>query len=225
MAEIVSTAANIGGIGLGPLITGFLAESAQAPLYTPYVVFAFLLVVTVPETVRGVDTAWRYRPQRMVVPHAALGQYVAAALMAFVGFAVFGFFTSLARPSSFTSAAAFQIVSSRWARSRQVVIGLILLAAGGIAAGAGVDITFKSAVGTVTGISPAEVPGEALARLFLAGHVGMALPVVVLGLMLQGIPLVPSVMAFGAIMLALVAVTALCLARTHRCGPAAVPAP
>ncbi|MEO8284054.1 MAG: MFS transporter, partial [Pseudarthrobacter sp.] len=105
-------------------------------------------------------------------------------MMAFVGFAMFGFFTSLA-PSFvarqlgitshvvagavafvvFASSAAFQVLSSRWARTTQFVIGLILLGsglvlvtvsiaasslplliAGGIVAGSGVGVTFKSAI-------------------------------------------------------------------------------
>ena len=48
---------NIGGLALGPLIAGILAEFAPLPLVTPFVVFAVLLalgvfgVIFVPETV------------------------------------------------------------------------------------------------------------------------------------------------------------------------------
>lgn len=258
-AEVISTAANIGGLGLGPLVTGFLAEYAPMPLYTPYVVFAFLLlaglllVVTVPETVSRVDESWTYRPQRVVVPRSARGQYAAAAMMAFVGFAMFGFFTSLA-PSFvsrqlgitshvvagtvafvvFASSAAFQVLSSRWARTTQFAVGLTLLAAGlvlvtvsisvsslplliagGLVAGAGVGVTFKSAIGTVISISAPETRGEALAGLFVMGYIGMAVPVVLLGLILQSIALIPSVIMFGAFMLALILITAVALARTY----------
>jgi len=263
-AEVISTAANIGGLGLGPLITGFLAEYAPMPLYTPYVVFAFLLlgglllIVTVPETVNNVDDTWVYRPQRVVVPRAARAQYATAAMMAFVGFAMFGFFTSLA-PSFvsrqlgitshvvtgavafvvFASSAALQVPSSRWTRTTQVAVGLALLGAGlvlvtaaiavssllllvtgGIIAGSGVGVTFKSAVGTVISISAPETRGEALAGLFLVGYLGMALPVMLLGLILQAIPLVPAVMMFGGVMLALLLVTALTLARGYGRGRA-----
>jgi MFS family permease len=258
-AEVVSTAANIGGLGFGPLITGFLAEYVPMPLYTPYVVFAFLLlaglllIVTVPETVNNVDETWVYRPQRVVVPRAARGQYAAAGMMAFVGFAMFGFFTSLA-PSFvsrqlgitshvvagivafvvFASSAAFQVVSSRWARTTQFVVGLTqlaiglvlvtasiavsslpLLIAGGLVAGSGVGVTFKSAIGTVIAITAPKTRGEALAGLFLVGYLGMAVPVVLLGLILQTIALVPAVMMFGAVMLALIVITAVTLARTY----------
>jgi MFS family permease len=257
-AEVVSTAANIGGIGLGPLITGFLAEYAPAPLYTPYMVFAFLLVIglllvaTVPETVASADGSWKYRPQRVVVPKAARGRYAAATMLAFIGFAMFGFFTSLA-PSFvstrlgihshavagvvafvvFAASAVFQVLSSRWKPSVQIVTGLILLTAGlvlvvagiaasslavliagGIVAGAGVGTTFKSALGIVISIAPAETRGEALAGLFLIGYLGMAVPVMLLGLALQAVPLVPAVIGFGAIMLALLIVAAIAMTRT-----------
>ncbi|MEV8148055.1 MFS transporter [Arthrobacter sp. NPDC080073] len=258
-AEVISTAANIGGLGLGPLLTGFMAEYAPMPLYTPYVVFAFLLliglllVVTVPETVNTVDGTWTYRPQRMNIPQAARGQYLASTLLAFVGFAVFGFFTSLApaftsgqlRIAShlvaggvtfvvFASSASFQVLSSRWSRTAQLAAGLSLLAAGiaaviaaiassslpllisgGIVAGSGVGATFKSAIGSVIAISSADTRGEALTGLFLAGYIGMAVPVVALGLIMQSLPLVQSVVIFGSVMLALTVVTALALIRTR----------
>jgi MFS family permease len=270
-AEVISTAANIGGLGLGPLLTGLMAEYVPMPLYTPYVVFAFLLLIglllmaTVPETVKHVDGTWTYRPQRVVVPRAARGQYAAVALMAFVGFAMFGFFTSLA-PSFisrqlgitshmvagvvafvvFASAASFQVLSSRWRRTAQFAVGLTFLAAGlalvtvaitvsslpvliagGIVTGSGVGVIFKSAIGTVIAISPTNTRGEALAGLFLVSYVGMALPVVLLGLIMQTVPLVPSVVMFGAAMLALIVITAVALTRTNRRGmsaPAGMPA-
>ena len=258
-AEVISTAANIGGLGLGPLLTGLLAEYVPMPLYTPYVVFAFLLLIgllllaTVPETVKHIDETWTYRPQRVVVPRAARGQYAAVALMAFVGFAMFGFFTSLAPIFIsgqlgitshlvagvvafvvFASSAAFQVLSSRWTRAAQFAVGLTLLAtgltlvtaaitvsslpvliAGGIIAGSGVGVIFKSAIGTVIAFSPRDTRGEALAALFLVSYVGMALPVVLLGLIMQTVPLVPSVMMFGAVMLALIVITAVTLTRTN----------
>ncbi|MFE4229220.1 MFS transporter [Arthrobacter sp. NPDC056886] len=268
--EVISTAANIGGLGTGPLLTGLMAEYAPMPLYTPFVVFAFLLLIglllmaIVPETVKHVDGTWTYRPQRVVVPRAARGQYAAVALMAFVGFAMFGFFTSLAPTFIsgqlgitshvvagvvafvvFASSAAFQVLSSRWKRTAQFAVGLILLAtglalvtaaitvaslpvliAGGIVAGSGVGVIFKSAIGTVIAVSPPDTRGEALAGLFLVCYVGMALPVVLLGLIMQTVPMVPSVVMFGALMLALIVITAVTLIRTNgrgASGPAGLP--
>jgi hypothetical protein len=92
---------------------------------------------------------------------------------------------------------------------------LPLLIAGGLVAGSGVGVTFKSAIGTVIAISAPETRGEALAGLFLVGYIGMAVPVVLLGLILQTMALVPAVMMFGAVMLALIIITAVTLARTY----------
>jgi hypothetical protein len=49
----------------------------------------------------------------------------------------------------------------------------------------------------------------------------MALPVVLLGLIMQTVPLVPSVVMFGAVMLALIVITAMALIRTNGRGVSA----
>ncbi|HVV13432.1 MFS transporter [Amycolatopsis sp.] len=100
-ADLVATAANLGGIGLGPLIAGLLAQYAGDPLHVPYLVFQALMlfgalaVSLVPETVEPVERV-RYRPQRVTVPRAARGRFFAAGAAALAEFAVFGLFTSLA---------------------------------------------------------------------------------------------------------------------------------
>jgi len=100
--ELVSAAANLGGLGSGTLVAGALAQYVTAPLRTPYVVFLVLLalsavaVAAVPETVTAPDVPPRYRPQRIrVAPNDRLG-YATATAGGFVAFAVFGLFTSLA---------------------------------------------------------------------------------------------------------------------------------
>ena len=56
-AEITATAANLGGIGLGPLLAGLLAQYAADPLVVPYLVVEALMLAgvlglaLVPETV------------------------------------------------------------------------------------------------------------------------------------------------------------------------------
>ncbi|KAA9160250.1 MFS transporter [Amycolatopsis acidicola] len=100
-ADLVATAANLGGIGLGPLIAGLLAEYVGDPLRVPYLVFQALMllgalaVVLVPETVEPVERV-RYRPQKVTVPREARGLFFAAGAAALAEFAVFGLFTSLA---------------------------------------------------------------------------------------------------------------------------------
>ncbi|GHH34175.1 MFS transporter [Lentzea cavernae] len=97
--EIVSTAANIGGLGVGALVAGVLAQYVSSPLSTPYVVLAVLLAVSIaavaltPETV--VRSRVPYRPQRISAGHGDRAGYFAAAIGAFASFAVFGVFTSV----------------------------------------------------------------------------------------------------------------------------------
>jgi MFS family permease len=94
--EVVSAAANLGGLGAGTLVAGALAQFVTAPLRTPYLVFLVLLalavvaVVRVPETVVAPAVRPHYRPQRIRVPD------LTAPAAAFTAFAVFGLFTSLA---------------------------------------------------------------------------------------------------------------------------------
>ncbi|MET8473562.1 MFS transporter [Streptomyces sp. NPDC006422] len=148
--ETVSTAANIGGLGLGPLVSGFLAQYVTAPLRLPYAVFAVLLVVVAlavaltPETVRELPVRPRYRPQRVSADHGDRAGYVAAATTAFASFAVFGLFSSIAagfvahslhRPSHllagavsflvFGGAALAQILTARLAPRAKSTLGLL----------------------------------------------------------------------------------------------------
>lgn len=94
----VATVANIGGLGLGPLVAGALAVAAPAPLVVPFVVYVVALVVAgiaaslVPETVSRPDPLPPYRPQRVAVAPEALGGFLAAGVAVFAGFSVFGLF-------------------------------------------------------------------------------------------------------------------------------------
>jgi MFS family permease len=100
--EVVDTAANLGGLGVGTLAAGALAQFVPLPLEVPYAVFAVLLVICiaglslVPETVRAPAVRPGYRPQRITIAGADRASVTIAAAGAFAGFAVFGLFTSLA---------------------------------------------------------------------------------------------------------------------------------
>jgi MFS family permease len=100
-SEVVATAANLGGIGVGPLAAGLLAQFATAPLRLPYVAFGIALIVLAacvalsPETLSRVEPRPRYRPQRIAVPESARSIFYAATLAGMAAFAVFGVFNSL----------------------------------------------------------------------------------------------------------------------------------
>jgi MFS family permease len=100
-SEVVATAANLGGIGFGPLAAGLLAQFAAAPLRLPYAAFGIALIVLAvgvalsPETASRVEPRPRYRPQRIAVPDGARSIFYAATLAGMAAFAVFGVFNSL----------------------------------------------------------------------------------------------------------------------------------
>jgi predicted MFS family arabinose efflux permease len=100
LADGVTTTANLGGLGAGPVVSGVLAATVPRPLTTVYVVFLVLLVLAVvavalaPETVQRHDRS--YRPQRVVVPPSARARYLVLGLAGFLAFTLFGLFTSLA---------------------------------------------------------------------------------------------------------------------------------
>jgi MFS family permease len=101
-AQTVATAANLGGIGVGPLVAGALAQWVGEPLHTPYVVslvamlIALVFVMVAPETRPRQQPRPAYRPQRIAVPAGHRATYVAVATGAFVAFALMGLFNSLA---------------------------------------------------------------------------------------------------------------------------------
>lgn len=100
-ATFVATAANMGGLGCGPLLAGVLAQYAAWPLYLPFVVHLALVAVSavvlarLPETVRDRQPLSTVRPQRPGLPPQVRSVFAPAAIASFVGFALFGVFTSV----------------------------------------------------------------------------------------------------------------------------------
>lgn len=100
-ADVVATAANLGGIGFGPLIAGIFVQLLPIPLKLSYIVFATVLIVLAvalifaAETVTQVEPRPRYRPQHIAVPAAARPSFFAATAAGLAAFAVFGVFNSL----------------------------------------------------------------------------------------------------------------------------------
>jgi MFS family permease len=62
-AQVVSTAANLGGLGLGALISGALAEWAGDPLRVPFVVFAAALLLAWVALLLAPETRGRPSPR------------------------------------------------------------------------------------------------------------------------------------------------------------------
>jgi MFS family permease len=244
-ASAVSTAANLGGIGLGPLLAGLLAQYAPDPLHLSYFVVEGLMLAgllglaLVPETVTRPEPRPAYRPQRVSVPRASRPAFWAAGATGAVVFSVFGLFTSLApsflagtlheRSHALAGVAAFavfgaaalsQILLARVPLRRLLGIGIAVLVAGlvgvtvavwvaslalllvgGVLAGAGAGATFKGTVATVISIAPEQARGEALAGLFLAAYLGLAVPVIGLGIATQYLSAPDALLIFAAALL------------------------
>jgi MFS family permease len=251
-AQIVATAVNLGGIGFGPLVAGVLAQWVGDPLTVPYLVFigalalALALVASTPETADVPEVRPRYRPQRVSVPAESRGRYYAAGIGAFISFAAFGLFTSLAPtflvdtmhdPSRalagatafavFAAGAAAQtMVGARSTRETLaagfgvllagfaiVVIAvwlahpsLALFLIGGVLAGAGAGLVFRGVLDTVATLAAPERRAEALAGMFLAGYVGIAIPVLGLGVLTQYVAARVGLLVFAGALAAGIAI-------------------
>jgi predicted MFS family arabinose efflux permease len=99
-ATLVATMVNMGGLGLGPLLSGLLVQWAGLALRLTFwvdlalLVPALVAVLLIPEPPAG-QRRWRVRPQALSVPREVRPVFVRAALAGFAGFAVLGMFTAV----------------------------------------------------------------------------------------------------------------------------------
>jgi MFS family permease len=151
-AAAVATVANMGGLGIGPLLAGLLVQYAPAPLQLSFIVhmvlaaLAGIAVLIVPETSQRTG---RIGVQRLSVPAEVRAVFVVASLAAFAGFAVTGLFAAVApsfvsgvvgidnravagliASSIFFASALAQIAARNLNPNRAVAIGCALLVVG-----------------------------------------------------------------------------------------------
>jgi MFS family permease len=99
-ASLVATTANMGGLGLGPLLAGLLAQYAPQPTVLPFVVqlglvaIAGLGLLAVPETVTE-RSALSLKFHGLGIPEAGKAEFVAAGIAGFAAFSLLGLFSSL----------------------------------------------------------------------------------------------------------------------------------
>lgn len=111
-----------------------------------------------------------------------------------------------------------QVALARVARRRQLVIGAVLVAVGavivaiaalvaslpvfllgGFLAAGGNGLVFAAALATVAGLAAPHRRGETLAALFLAGYLGITVPVVAVGALLLVWDVVPVLVGFALV--------------------------
>ena len=99
-ASLVSSAVNTGGLGLGPLLAGLLAQYAPQPLVLPYLVQLGLVAVAglgllaVPETVSK-RSALSLRFHGLGIPEVGRAEFIAAGFAGFAAFSLLGLFSAL----------------------------------------------------------------------------------------------------------------------------------
>ena len=176
-ASLVATAANMAGLGLGPLMAGVFAQYAPAPttlvfeVYLAVLAVAGLILLFVPETVR-VRTRPALRLTGFSLPERGREEFIAAGVAAFAAFALLGLFGSLVPgfiagqlhqgSHAVQGAVVFlllavatltQIAVSRFSSSRVVMVGLslFLIALALIVAGLAQSAMALFLAGTVAG--------------------------------------------------------------------------
>ena len=85
---------------------------------------------------------------------------------------------------------------------------LPLLLTGGALGGAGAGAVFKGGISTVLEIAPEDARGEALAGLFLAAYLGLAMPVIALGFASQALSLRTALLGFSILLAVVIALVA-----------------
>ena len=100
-ASLVATAANMAGLGLGPLIAGLFAQYAPHPttlvfeVYLAVLAVAAFMVLLVPETVPSPRTRPALRFAGLGIPERGRAEFIAASVAGFAAFALLGLFSSL----------------------------------------------------------------------------------------------------------------------------------
>jgi MFS family permease len=186
---IVATIANVGGLALGPLLAGALAQYVPGGLTITFVVLLAALIVAAvvvarsPEGRAPAQPRPSYRPQRLRAPLQARGQFIAATLGAFLTFAVAGLLAGLAgtllagplhHPSAvltgfaiflnFGAGVLVQTTTTHWPVHRLIAAGLVPLLIGLIVIVASAWTTPASLALFLIGSAVAGVGGGAIIR-------------------------------------------------------------
>ena len=144
-AAAVATVANIGGLGLGPLLAGLLVQYAPQPLHLAFALHIVIVVLAVAAILLAAETSQRNGGvglQRLSIPPQTRSVFVVAATAAFAGFAVMGLFTAVAPSfvsgvigitnhavagaivaSLFAASAVAQLLTRRMDPARAVAVG------------------------------------------------------------------------------------------------------
>ena len=264
-AAVLSTVANMGGLGLGPLVAGVLAEHVAHQTVVPYLAGLVLLAPAVlivalrlPETVTDRDGVRAgIVLQKLGVPSDIRLPFLAAAIAGLASFALLGFTTSLAgqvlseglddhshqtaglvATLLFFAAAVAQVGAGRLPTRTANLAGLAgmpvgtviiviavaasslpVLVIGVLLGGLGVGLSFRASLVTVTRIAPEARRGEVISTFFIAAYVGLTIPVVAAGILIDTTTLLTATVALAVFIGVLVAAAAAIIVRTSQTVP------
>ena len=179
-ATLVAVVSNFAGLGLGPLISGLLAQYSSRPLQLPFLIYIWAVAITAvfiarsPETVNthaGTNTA---RSTSVAVPRSIRARFIAPAITAFTVFSLYGFYFSLA-PG---------VLIDSLHLSNRAIGGAVVFELGLVAA-ATIIVTRRLASGTCMRLALILLV-PTLALLILAQAQG-SLPMLLLGTALSGV--------------------------------------
>ena len=185
-ASLVATAANMGGLGLGPFIAGLFAQYAPHPTTLVFAVYLAMLAAAgvglrfIPETVSS-----RRRPALrfagLGLPEQGRAEFIAAGAAAFSAFSLLGLFSALAptflgsvmheQNHAVQGGAVFvmfavgtltQLLASRFSSRRVVLAGLGLFLAG-----LGLIVAALAEAGVALFLAGTVVAGAAVGAVFL----------------------------------------------------------
>jgi MFS family permease len=258
-AARVATAANMGGLGLGPLVAGLFAQLAPDPtqlVFIVYLVFVFAcigLVGFLPETVKSPDHKFDAKP-RVGVPSSTRGVFIQSAVTVFSVFAILGLFSALSasflretlkQPNLlvdgivvfllFGIATVAQVgmsrLTSRTARVAGIVTllvaltfielglslpSLILFLAGTVIWGLGIGLAFMGSLAAINQVAPPNRRGEMVSAFFVAAYVGLTVPVVGVGFLIDATNFVVGTIILAVALVLLLLATLIVLLLSSR---------
>jgi MFS family permease len=223
--------ADMGGQGIGPLLTGVLTQYAPLPTRLTYLVFLAVLLPGGVLAWKSKETVDHPRPPlreislkpRMGVPREQMAAFLPPAATAFSIFALLGFYTALA-PTLLTktlhitshlvagaivtelyASAVAAILLSRKMKSRPAMLTALGVLVPALAAMMGAELFksmpilivattlagvagglgFRGSLEVVNHLSPEDRRAEVLSTYFLIGNLGVAVPVIGVGVLTQ----------------------------------------
>jgi len=224
-ASLLATVANMGGLGLGPLVAGLIATFAPDPTVLVFEVYLVALAVAalglawIPETVSA-----RQKPtlrfSGLGFPAIGRAEFIAAGVAELVVFSLLGLFASLAptflaevlhqQSYALSGAVVFlifgtatltQLALVRYPSRSVVLVGLgllplglaaivgalvggsmVLFLLGTVIGGVAVGAVFMGSLATANRLAPAELRGKIVSTYFVFAYVGLALPVIGVGI-------------------------------------------